>query len=45
MRKRAAEWKEKALQATLPGGPAEANLEALISDVLLARFNSCIDEN
>jgi hypothetical protein len=41
IRKRAAEWKEKAVQATLPGGPADANLDAVISDVLLARFNSC----
>jgi hypothetical protein len=41
IRKHAAEWKEKAVQATLPGGPAEANFDAVISDVLLARFNSC----
>ncbi|XP_047064479.1 7-deoxyloganetin glucosyltransferase-like [Lolium rigidum] len=44
MRKRSAEWKEKAVRATLPGGPAEANLDAVISDVLLARFNSPNDE-
>jgi hypothetical protein len=44
MRKRSAEWKEKAVRTTLAGGPAEANLDAVISDVLLARFNSPNDE-
>ncbi|KAF0894390.1 hypothetical protein E2562_038719 [Oryza meyeriana var. granulata] len=35
MRRRAAEWKEMAAQASLPGGPAECNLDRLIDDVLL----------
>uniref|UniRef100_A0A0D9W3H2 Glycosyltransferase n=1 Tax=Leersia perrieri TaxID=77586 RepID=A0A0D9W3H2_9ORYZ len=35
MRRRAAEWKEMAVRATLPGGPAECNLTRLIDDVLL----------
>uniref|UniRef100_A0A453PXA2 Glycosyltransferase n=1 Tax=Aegilops tauschii subsp. strangulata TaxID=200361 RepID=A0A453PXA2_AEGTS len=30
MRHRAAEWKQKAAQATLPGGPSETNLDGLI---------------
>ncbi|GJN37075.1 hypothetical protein PR202_gb25996 [Eleusine coracana subsp. coracana] len=37
MRRRAEEWKEKAVEAALPGGPAEANLDKLINDVLLAK--------
>jgi hypothetical protein len=35
MRRRAMEWKEKAVKATLPGGPAEANLNWVIDQVLL----------
>ncbi|KAL6905415.1 hypothetical protein ACP4OV_003016 [Aristida adscensionis] len=37
MRRRAGEWKEKALQATLPGGSAVASLDGLIDDVLLRK--------
>ncbi|XP_062225351.1 7-deoxyloganetin glucosyltransferase-like [Phragmites australis] len=37
MRRRAEEWKEKAVKATLPGGPAEVNLDRLIDEVLLAQ--------
>ncbi|GJN11864.1 hypothetical protein PR202_ga30097 [Eleusine coracana subsp. coracana] len=37
MRRRAEEWKEKAVKAALPGGPAEANLDRLINKVLLAK--------
>ncbi|CAL5017857.1 unnamed protein product [Urochloa decumbens] len=36
MRRRAVEWKEKAVKATLPGGPAEANLNWVIDKVLLS---------
>jgi hypothetical protein len=35
MRRRAMEWKEKAVKATLSGGPAEANLNWVIDQVLL----------
>ncbi|TVU13649.1 hypothetical protein EJB05_37069, partial [Eragrostis curvula] len=38
MRRRAEEWKEKAVKAALPGGPAEANLDKLINEVLLAKW-------
>jgi hypothetical protein len=37
MRRRALEWKEKAVKATLPGGPAEANLNWVIDEVLLSK--------
>ncbi|KAL6851454.1 hypothetical protein ACP4OV_020387 [Aristida adscensionis] len=37
MRRRAEEWKEKAVRATLPGGPAETNLDKVINDVLLSK--------
>lgn len=37
MRKRAGEWKEKAVRAALPGGSAHRNLEGLVRDVLLAK--------
>ncbi|XP_040379497.1 7-deoxyloganetin glucosyltransferase-like [Oryza brachyantha] len=40
MRRRAAEWKEMAARATLPGGPAETNLTRLIDEVLLKRRNN-----
>ncbi|KAF8780658.1 hypothetical protein HU200_001261 [Digitaria exilis] len=36
MRRRAMEWKEKAVKATMPGGPAEANLNRVIDEVLLS---------
>ncbi|CAN6227632.1 unnamed protein product [Urochloa humidicola] len=36
MRRRAAEWKAKAVKAALPGGPAEANLKRVIDEVLLS---------
>ncbi|TVU13643.1 hypothetical protein EJB05_37063, partial [Eragrostis curvula] len=39
MRRRAQEWKDKAVKAALPGGPAEANLDKLIDEVLLAKRN------
>uniref|UniRef100_A0ACD5XPK9 Uncharacterized protein n=1 Tax=Avena sativa TaxID=4498 RepID=A0ACD5XPK9_AVESA len=45
MRRRAAEWKDMAIRATLPGGPSMANLDAVIHDVLLAKFYSCSDGN
>ncbi|XP_040378981.1 7-deoxyloganetin glucosyltransferase-like [Oryza brachyantha] len=35
MRRRAAEWKEMAARASLPGGPAERHLDRLIDEVLL----------
>ncbi|OEL20473.1 7-deoxyloganetin glucosyltransferase [Dichanthelium oligosanthes] len=37
MHRRAVEWKEKAVKATLPGGPAEANLDKVIDKVLLSK--------
>ncbi|XP_066363447.1 (R)-mandelonitrile beta-glucosyltransferase-like [Miscanthus floridulus] len=37
MRRRAEEWKEKAVKATLPGGPAQTNLERVIDEVLLSK--------
>jgi hypothetical protein len=37
MHRRAVEWKEKAVQATLPGGPAERNLDKLVNEVLLSK--------
>ncbi|KAL6883750.1 hypothetical protein ACP4OV_011164 [Aristida adscensionis] len=37
MRRRAEEWKEKAIKATLPGGPAETNLDKVINEVLLRK--------
>uniref|UniRef100_M8BPL4 Glycosyltransferase n=1 Tax=Aegilops tauschii TaxID=37682 RepID=M8BPL4_AEGTA len=40
MRRRAAEWKASAVRATLPGGSAVANLDSVIRDVLLAKFNN-----
>uniref|UniRef100_A0A0D9W3G4 Glycosyltransferase n=1 Tax=Leersia perrieri TaxID=77586 RepID=A0A0D9W3G4_9ORYZ len=39
MRRRAAEWKEKAVQVTLLGGQAKANLEKVIHEVLLSCKN------
>ncbi|KQK15028.2 hypothetical protein BRADI_1g20190v3 [Brachypodium distachyon] len=39
IRRRAAEWKESALRATLPGGSAMANLDTVVRDVLLAKFS------
>ena len=41
MRRRATEWKDMAVRATLPGGPSMSNLDAVIHDVLLKRFYSC----
>ncbi|XP_037484561.1 7-deoxyloganetin glucosyltransferase-like [Triticum dicoccoides] len=38
MRRHAAEWKEKAQRASLPGGAAEANLDEVIRSVLLAKY-------
>ncbi|KAM3366869.1 hypothetical protein ACQJBY_015895 [Aegilops geniculata] len=40
MRRRAAEWKESAVRATLPGGSAVTNLDRVIRDVLLAKFKN-----
>ncbi|VAH13756.1 unnamed protein product [Triticum turgidum subsp. durum] len=40
MKRRGAEWKEKALRASLPGGAAEANLDEVIRNVLLAKYNA-----
>ncbi|RLM64304.1 UDP-glycosyltransferase 85A2-like isoform X1 [Panicum miliaceum] len=37
MHRRAAEWKEKAIAATLPGGPAERNLDKVVNEVLLGK--------
>ena len=37
MRRRAEEWKEKAVKATLPGGPAQTNLERVVDEVLLSK--------
>jgi hypothetical protein len=38
MHRRAAEWKEKAVAATLvPGGPAEGNLGKVVNEVLLSK--------
>ncbi|CAL5035003.1 unnamed protein product [Urochloa decumbens] len=36
MHRRAAEWKDKAVRATLSGGPAERNLDKVINEVLLS---------
>ncbi|TVU13630.1 hypothetical protein EJB05_37050, partial [Eragrostis curvula] len=38
MRRSAEEWREKDVKAALPGGPAEANLDRLINEVLLAKW-------
>jgi hypothetical protein len=35
--RRRAEWKEKAVKVTLPGGPAQTNLERVIDEVLLSK--------
>ncbi|XP_066371942.1 7-deoxyloganetin glucosyltransferase-like [Miscanthus floridulus] len=40
MRRRAEDWKEKAAKVALPGGPAEANLDAVIHTVLLSKNQS-----
>ncbi|BAF14384.1 UDP-glycosyltransferase 85A3-like [Oryza sativa Japonica Group] len=40
IRRRAQEWKEKAVRVTLPGGPGDTNLDRVIHDVLL----SCKDK-
>ncbi|CAO2034533.1 unnamed protein product [Urochloa humidicola] len=37
MRRRAEEWKEKAMEAARPGGLAEANLNKVIDEVLLSK--------
>ncbi|GJN11865.1 hypothetical protein PR202_ga30098 [Eleusine coracana subsp. coracana] len=37
MRQRAQEWKDKAIGATLPGGPAQTNLDKVVNEVLLGR--------
>ncbi|CAN6227628.1 unnamed protein product [Urochloa humidicola] len=37
MRRCAEEWKEKAVEAARPGGPAEANLNKVIDEVLLSK--------
>ncbi|CAM0905027.1 unnamed protein product [Alopecurus aequalis] len=42
MRRRAAEWKEKAARATLPGGAAEDNMNRLL-DVLLGKTGQAVD--
>jgi len=42
MRRRAVEWKEKAVKATLPGGSAEANLNKVINEVLLAKKGEAV---
>ncbi|RLM75203.1 7-deoxyloganetin glucosyltransferase-like [Panicum miliaceum] len=38
MRRRAEEWKEKAVKLTLPGGPAETNIDRVIDEVLLSKM-------
>ncbi|CAD6333479.1 unnamed protein product [Miscanthus lutarioriparius] len=43
MRRRAEEWKEKAVKVTLPGGPAQSNLERLIDEVLLSKEGQTAD--
>jgi UDP:flavonoid glycosyltransferase YjiC (YdhE family) len=42
MRRLALEWKQKAVKATLPGGPAEANLNRVIDQVLLANKGDAV---
>jgi len=42
MRRRAVEWKQKAVKATLPGGSAEANLNKVINEVLLAKKGEAV---
>ncbi|KAM0916050.1 hypothetical protein ACQ4PT_010407 [Festuca glaucescens] len=42
MRRRAAEWKEKAARATLPGGAAEVNLDRLI-DILRGKTGQAVN--
>ena len=42
MRRRAADWREKAVMATLPGGPAMANLDRLIDEVLLRKKDQVV---
>uniref|UniRef100_J3LWR8 UDP-glycosyltransferases domain-containing protein n=1 Tax=Oryza brachyantha TaxID=4533 RepID=J3LWR8_ORYBR len=42
MRRRAAEWKEKASRATLPGGPAWAHLDRVIHEVLLSSKDKAV---
>ncbi|KAL6652982.1 hypothetical protein ACP70R_011907 [Stipagrostis hirtigluma subsp. patula] len=37
MHRRAEEWKQKAISATVAGGPAEANLDKIINEVLLCK--------
>jgi hypothetical protein len=39
MRRRAVEWRETAVRATQPGGHSYANLEKLVTDVLLSGGN------
>jgi len=39
MRRRAVEWRETAVRATQPGGRSYANLEKLVTDVLLSGGN------
>ncbi|RLM66169.1 7-deoxyloganetin glucosyltransferase-like [Panicum miliaceum] len=36
--RRRAEWREKAVKVTLPGGPAETNLDGFIDEVLLSKM-------
>jgi hypothetical protein len=40
MRRRAVEWRETAVRATRPGGRSYANLEKLVTDVLLSGGNN-----
>ncbi|KAJ1265508.1 hypothetical protein BS78_08G081200 [Paspalum vaginatum] len=42
MRRRAVEWKEKAVKATLPGGPAETNLDRVVNEVLLSKNKASV---
>jgi hypothetical protein len=38
MHRRAAEWKEKAIRATMSGGCAENNLNKVVNEVLLRKI-------
>jgi hypothetical protein len=42
MRRHAVEWKQKAVKVTLPGGSAEANLNKVINEVLLAKKGKAV---
>ena len=40
MHRRAADWKEKAIRATMLGGSAETNLDIIVNEVLLRNRKS-----